>query len=298
MNWHLEDTTQVLEKLRTQKQGLSASEAQNRLRTYGKNELESKAKKPAWLMFLGQFKDVMIIILLLAAVVSGLIGDLKDTLLIALIVMLNAIIGFLQEYTMTGNAGKIWVIFLAPIVGLPIPLLPIHILWLNLVTDGLPGLALAGEPAEKSVMQRPPRHPQESIFAHGLGWHILWVGLVIGGLVLGLQAWATAHNNSHWQTIVFTSLCFAQIGQILAVRSERHFLYSTGFFTNLPLLDTALLNFLLQITLIYVPFLQEVFVTQALSVSELALCMGVGLVVFHVIEFEKMFKKIFYKKIF
>jgi len=201
------------------------------------------------------------------------------------------------KYTMTGNAGKIWVIFLAPIVGLPIPLLPIHILCLNLVTDGLPGLALAGEPAEKSVMQRPPRHPQESIFAHGLGWHILWVGLVIGGLVLGLQAWATAHNNSHWQTIVFTSLCFAQIGQILAVRSERHFLYSTGFFTNLPLLGTALLNFLLQIALIYIPFLQEVFVTQALSVSELALCMGVGLVVFHVIEFEKMFKKFLYKKV-
>jgi len=202
------------------------------------------------------------------------------------------------KYTMTGNAGKIWVIFLAPIVGLPIPLLPIHILWLNLVTDGLPGLALTGEPAEKSVMQRPPRHPQESIFAHGLGWHILWVGLVIGGLVLGLQAWATANDNSHWQTIVFTSLCFAQIGQILAVRSERHFLYSTGFFTNLPLLGTALLNFLLQIALIYIPFLQEVFVTQALSFFELVLCMGVGLVVFHVIEFEKMFKKIFYKKIF
>jgi Ca2+-transporting ATPase len=97
--------------------------------------------------------------------------------------------------------------------------------------------------------------------------------------------------------IVFTSLCFAQIGQILAVRSERHFLYSTGFFTNLPLLGTALLNFLLQIALIYIPFLQEVFVTQALSFFELVLCMGVGLVVFHVIEFEKMFKKFFYKKV-
>jgi Ca2+-transporting ATPase len=199
------------------------------------------------------------------------------------------------KYTMTGNAGKIWVIFLAPIIGLPIPLLPIHILWLNLVTDGLPGLALAGEPAEKSVMQRPPRHPQEGIFAHGLGWHILWVGLVIGGLVLGLQAWATAHNNNHWQTIVFTSLCFAQIGQILAVRSERHFLYSTGFLSNLPLLGTALLNFLLQLALIYIPFFQEVFVTQALSFSELALCMAVGLIVFHVIEGEKLLKKIFRK---
>lgn len=199
------------------------------------------------------------------------------------------------KYTMTGNAGKIWVIFLAPIIGLPIPLLPIHILWLNLVTDGLPGLALANEPAEKSVMQRPPRHPQEGIFAQGLGWHILWVGLVIGGLVLGLQAWATKNENSHWQTMVFTSLCFAQIGQILAVRSERHFLYVQGFFTNLPLLGTALLNFLLQLALIYIPFFQEIFVTQALSLFELVLCMGLGLVVFHVIELEKLFKS-FLKK--
>lgn len=200
------------------------------------------------------------------------------------------------KYTMTGNAGKIWVIFLAPIIGLPIPLLPIHILWLNLVTDGLPGLALAGEPAEKSIMQRPPRHPQEGVFAHGLGWHILWVGLVIGGLVLALQAWATAQGNTHWQTIVFSSLCFAQIGQILAVRGERHFLYSQGFFSNLPLLGTALLNFLLQLALIYIPFFQEVFVTQALSLYELGLCMAVGLIVFHVIEFEKFFKKILYQK--
>ena len=200
------------------------------------------------------------------------------------------------KYTMTGNAGKIWVIFLAPIIGLPIPLLPIHILWLNLVTDGLPGLALAGEPAEKSVMQRPPRHPKEGIFAQGLGWHILWAGLVIGGLVIALQAWATKNENSHWQTIVFTSLCFAQIGQILAVRSERHLLFSQGLFSNLPLLGTALLNFLLQLALIYIPFFQEIFVTQALSFFELALCMAVGLIVFHIIELEKLLKKILAKK--
>src|SRR5688572_14556475 len=81
------------------------------------------------------------------------------------------------RYAMTGNSGEIWTIFLAPLLGLPIPLLPIHILWVNLVTDGLPGLALAAEPAEPGVMKRPPRPPGESVFAGGLWQHTLWVGL-------------------------------------------------------------------------------------------------------------------------
>ena len=88
------------------------------------------------------------------------------------------------KYTMTSNSGEIWTIFLAPFLGLPIPLLPIHILWINLVTDGLPGLALAVEPAEKGIMERPPRHPKESIFSNGLGGHIVWVGLLMGGMSL------------------------------------------------------------------------------------------------------------------
>jgi Ca2+-transporting ATPase len=198
------------------------------------------------------------------------------------------------KYTMTGNAGKIWAIFLAPLVGLQMPLLPIHILWLNLVTDGLPGLALAGEPAEKGIMERPPRHPKESIFARGLGFHILWVGLLIGGATIAVHAWADS-NGGKWQTMVFTTLCFAQIGQILAVRSEHNFLYVEGFFGNLPLLGTALLNFSLQLALIYVPFLQEIFVTQPLTIQELGICMGVALLVFHAIEAEKWVKQLLRK---
>ncbi len=84
------------------------------------------------------------------------------------------------KYLLTTNSGEIWTLFLAPLVGLPIPLLPIHMLWINLVTDGLPALALSAEPAEGDVMNRPPRHPKESIFAHGLGAHAIWVGLLMG----------------------------------------------------------------------------------------------------------------------
>ena len=139
------------------------------------------------------------------------------------------------KYAMTGNSGEIWTIFLAPFFGLPIPLLPIHILWINLVTDGLPGLALAAEPGEKGIMERPPRHPKESIFAHGLGTHIVWVGLLMGAASLVTQAWSITTGLAHWQTMVFTVLCLSQMGHVLAIRSERESLFSQGLLSNRPL---------------------------------------------------------------
>ena len=94
------------------------------------------------------------------------------------------------RFVMGGNAGEIATILCAPLFMLPLPLAPIQILWINLVTDGLPGLALAGERAEPGVMRRPPRSPSESVFAHGMWQHIVWVGLLIGALCIAVQAWA------------------------------------------------------------------------------------------------------------
>jgi Ca2+-transporting ATPase len=139
------------------------------------------------------------------------------------------------KYTMTSNSGEIWTIFLAPFLGLPIPLLPIHILWINLVTDGLPGLALASEPAERSVMQRPPRPPKESIFAHGMWQHILWVGLLMGAVTLLTQAWATAHGRALAEHGLHRADTVAA-GHVLAIRSERESLFAIGLFSNRPLL--------------------------------------------------------------
>ena len=124
------------------------------------------------------------------------------------------------RYAMSGNSGEIWTIFLAPLFGLPIPLLPIHILWVNLVTDGLPGLALAAEPAERGIMRRPPRAPTESLFAHGMWQHILFGGLLIGALCIAVQSWAMRTAPSQAQTMVFTTLTFAQMALVLAIRSE------------------------------------------------------------------------------
>ena len=130
--------------------------------------------------------------------------------------------------TMSSNSGEIWTLFLAPFFGLPIPLLPIHILWINLVTDGLPGLAFTVEPAEPGIMRRSPRPPQESIFAHGMWQHILWVGLFVGALSIGAQAWAYGRGVEYWQTVVFTVLTVSQLFHSLAVRSESASLFSIG----------------------------------------------------------------------
>ena len=191
------------------------------------------------------------------------------------------------KYTMTSNSGEIWTLFLAPFLGLPIPLLPIHILWINLVTDGLPGLALAAEPQERGLMKRPPRPPNESIFAHGMWQHMVWVGLLIGGLSILSQAWAYHSGNENWQTIVFTVLTVSQLFHALAIRSERDSLFTIGLFSNLPLLGAVLATLGLQLAVIYVPFFNPIFKTQPLTLQELATCVALSSVVLLAVEIEK-----------
>ncbi|MBI5451387.1 MAG: calcium-translocating P-type ATPase, PMCA-type [Gammaproteobacteria bacterium] len=193
------------------------------------------------------------------------------------------------RYAITGNSGEIWTIALAPLLGLPIPLLPIHILWVNLVTDGLPGLALAVEPEERGIMQRPPRPPQQSIFAHGMWQHIVWVGLTIGAVSLLTQAWAIhVLGSAHWQTMVFTVLTLSQMGHVLAIRSERESLFQQGLSSNPSMLAAVLLTLLLQMATIYVPFLNPIFNTEPLSLSELVFCLVISTSVFMVVELEKL----------
>ena len=191
------------------------------------------------------------------------------------------------RYAMTGNSGEIWVIFLAPFLGLPIPLLPIHILWINLVTDGLPGLALAAEPGERNLMSRPPRRPNESLFAHGMWQHIVWVGLTMGAVCLVLQAWSIGRDGAHWQTMVFTVLCLSQLGHALAIRSERDSTFRLGFWSNPVLVGAVLFTLGLQLATIYVPALNPIFKTESLSLDELLICLVASTVVFFAVEVEK-----------
>jgi Ca2+-transporting ATPase len=192
------------------------------------------------------------------------------------------------KYTLTSNAGEIWVMFLGPFMGFPLPLIPLQILWINLVTDGLPGLALAREPAEPTVMRRPPRPPGESIFAHGVTWHIGWVGLLIGGVSLGGLAWAYNTGADNWQTVVFTTLVLAQLGHSLAVRSETQPLIGRRFFANPALLGAVVLTIGLQMAVVYLPWAQEVFRTDGLTAQQLAVCFGLALLVPLAVECEKV----------
>ncbi len=195
------------------------------------------------------------------------------------------------KYLLTTNSGEVWTLFLAPLVGLPIPLLPIHILWINLVTDGLPALALSVEPEEGDVMKRPPRHPQESIFFQGLGIHAIWVGLLMGTVVLFAQAWFIKTGNSNWQTMVFTVLCLTQLGHVLAIRSEKESLFKQGLLSNKPLLGAVLFTLVLQVAIIYLPFLNPVFKTEPLTLYELAFSLVLSSVIFFAVETEKLIKR-------
>ena len=196
------------------------------------------------------------------------------------------------KYIMTGNSAEIWSIFLAPFFGLPIPLLAIHILWVNLVTDGLPGLALASEPADENIMKRNPRNPKQNIFGKDMVIHIIWVGLLMGLVTIGLQAYAIHNGNFHWQTMTFSVLCFSQMGHVISIRSERDSLFKIGLFSNMPLLGALILTISLQLTIIYVPFFNTIFKTQPLTFNELTITILTSSIVFIAVEIEKYIKRI------
>jgi Ca2+-transporting ATPase len=194
------------------------------------------------------------------------------------------------KFSIAGNVGKVLVMLLAPLVGINIALLPLQLLWLNLLTDGLLGLGLGVEPAEPHTMKRPPRAPQESLFSGGMAQHVIWVGLVMGLVALGIGAlYYDAANpaDNRWQTMIFTVLAFMQMGQALASRSTSESIGSLGLLSNPVLLGLVVLTAVLQLIVLYVPFLDQFFEITPLGVGELLLCVAMGVVMMLLIEAEK-----------
>jgi P-type Ca2+ transporter type 2C len=209
------------------------------------------------------------------------------------------------KYILGSNIGEILTIAAAPLMGLGgAPLSPLQILWMNLVTDGLPAVALALEPGESNVMQRKPFQPNESIFARGLGAYIIRIGLIFGIVTIGLMKWAfdRTHATDYpgdpdtWKTIVFTTLCIAQMGHALAARSANKLFVEINPFSNPLLLWAVVCTVLLQLALIYIPPLQSFFGTHTLNSLELGVCFGCSLLIFIWIEGEKLVARWFRSK--
>jgi Ca2+-transporting ATPase len=194
-----------------------------------------------------------------------------------------------MRYALASNVGEIWVMLLAPLLGMPLPLLPLQILWINLLTDGLPGLALTVEPGEPDTMQRPPYAPGESMFSRGMARDIIWVGLLVGLIPLGIGYWYWATAHPAWQTMLFTTLTSAQMGNVLAIRSARASLFRLGLWSNPAMLGAVALTLVLQLIVVYTPGLQSIFKTTALSVGDLALALMLSTVVFWGVEIHKWY---------
>ena len=195
------------------------------------------------------------------------------------------------QFSIGGNLGKILVVLIAPLVGMPLPLLPLQLLWLNLLTDGLLGLGLGVEPAERNTMRRPPRAPNESILGGGIARQIIWVGALIGAVALGLGYFEWRMGNPDWQAMMFTTLALLQVGQALAIRSTHESLLTIGLTTNRVLLGMVVAVIVLQMMVVYVPFLQELLDTGTLSITEIGLCLVAGSAVFVAVEIDKWRKR-------
>ena len=194
------------------------------------------------------------------------------------------------KFLMTTNSSEILTLLLGPLIGMPVALLPIHILWINLVSDGLPAISLSFEKAEKDIMKRPPRPPQQTVFAEGRGLHMIWVGILMAGIALSLQGWAI-RNHMPWQTMVFNFLCLSQMGHVLAIRSEKQSFFRIGLFSNKLLIGSVTFTVLLQAAITYIPFLQSVFKTQALTLTEFVLVGIASILIFAAVEIEKIVKR-------
>ncbi len=200
-------------------------------------------------------------------------------------------------YLLTANTSEVLVILGAVLLGLPMPLLPVHLLWINLVTDGLPALALGFEPAERNVMKRPPRSSTESLFGSGLGLGILLVGILMSVTCLGVFFALISDSMrgvslTKARTMTFFVLSVSQLFYVCGIRSFTDSFIRLGLWSNYRLTLAVIFGILLQLCTLYVPFLQKFFHTVPLSITELFFAIGISTIPFFAVEAWKVFSQI------
>lgn len=182
------------------------------------------------------------------------------------------------RYLLSCNIGEVLTMFLATLVGLPLPLLPVQILWVNLVTDGLPAMALGVDPTDRNSMNRPPRNPGESVFSRGLGKKIILRGVQIGlstVAVFSVLYFAT-EDVALARTAAFCTLVFCQMFHVFDCRSEVLTVFEAGMFKNRYLVAAVACSTLMQLSVLYVPFMRDIFGTVPLSLTEWGLVLIVS----------------------
>jgi Ca2+-transporting ATPase len=167
------------------------------------------------------------------------------------------------RYLLACNIGEVLTMFIAALIGIPLPLLPVQILWVNLVTDGLPAMALGVDNHDKNIMFRPPRFPGESVFSRGLSRKIVARGLQIGLSTLAVFSYAyiIKEDLALARTMAFTTLVFCQLFHVFDCRSEVSSIMEIGFFTNLYLIGAVSCSVIMQLSVLYIPVLRTVFAT-------------------------------------
>jgi len=197
-------------------------------------------------------------------------------------------------YLLSGNAAELAVMFVAVIVGLPAPLLPLQLLWVNLVTDGLPALALVLDPIDEHVLSRPPRSPDEPMLGRPEWTSIAVTAVLQAGVTLGVFAWALATRDViEARNLAFSTLVFGEVFRAFAARSTTRVLFEVGAFSNLRLLVVAVATCLMQVAIHHVPVFQARFRVSSLTVEDFFLALGLGLLPVTVLEVTKLVRRRF-----
>jgi Ca2+-transporting ATPase len=195
-------------------------------------------------------------------------------------------------YLLAGNAAELMVMLLAALVGWPLPLLPIQLLWINLVTDGLPALALATDPPDRDVLSPPPRRPQAQL----IDGEFLRTTAMIGGLtaLVTLGAFAFEHYNGarldEAQDAAFSVLVFSELFRSFGARSSVQPIWQLGLFTNLRLLTVVLVSFIAQLMIHHVPALQAIFGIAPISIGQCLAWIALGTIPLMVLETRKLLR--------
>ncbi len=195
-------------------------------------------------------------------------------------------------YLLGGNAAELAVMFGAAVMGLPMPLLPLHLLWINLVTDGLPALALVVDPVDRDVMAKPPRNPEEPLLARAEWLTILLTGAVQATVTLAVFAWALTHRDLlEARNLAFSVLVFGELFRAFAARSPDRLFWEVGPFTNMRVLGVVLVSVVLQLGLHHIPATQALFQIGDLPLADCALALFLGLVPVSVLELSKFLRR-------